>query len=91
MADVAGTQLLGLGRKTEERIDLALGEERHWFDIWASDPVDVVNGIKPDIGRHAGQKYMRARAQGLDADTLALPTRPAVPAAVRPARKVRRS
>ena len=41
VTDVSGPQFLRLRRKAEKRIDLAFGEERHWFDIWASDPVDV--------------------------------------------------
>jgi ribose transport system ATP-binding protein len=42
VADVPGPQFLGLGRKTQERIDLPLGEELFWLDRGTRDPVDVL-------------------------------------------------
>ena len=67
-----GAQLLGLRRKAEEGIDLALGVELDRLRVLARDPVDVLGRVQPDIGRHAGQKHVLARAESLDADALAL-------------------
>ena len=36
VADLAGAQFLRLGRKAEERIDLALGEKLHRLGRWNS-------------------------------------------------------
>ena len=44
------------------------------------DPVDVLGGVKPDIGGHADQKGALARAQVLHAHRLALEVRDAADA-----------
>src|SRR6476659_4849684 len=53
MADLAGAQLLRFGRKAEPRIDLSVSEKLHGRDRWAPHPVDVLGGVKPDMGGHA--------------------------------------
>src|SRR5262245_48899660 len=52
MADVAGAQLLRLGRKTEKRVDLPLREQFHRLGRGTRDPPDILCGIEPDMGGH---------------------------------------
>ena len=78
-----GAQFLRLGRKAEEGIDLALHEQVDRFDV-TRDPVDVLEGIEADIGRHCGHEDMRVRSEILsNADRLALQIENAVDAFVR--------
>src|SRR4051812_28766691 len=58
MAYLPFAQFLGSGRRAEEGIDLAIDEEFGRATL-LSDPVDVVGGIKPDIGSHQNQQHVR--------------------------------
>ena len=51
-ADLAGAQLLRLGGKAKEGVDLPLGEQLHEVAGRAGDPVDVLVRVEPDVGRH---------------------------------------
>jgi hypothetical protein len=69
---MAGAEILRLGRKTQEGIDLSVREERGRCWRSAGDPVDVVDRVEPDISCHQGHILMRARSQKRYADALAL-------------------
>ena len=58
VADLAGAQLLRLGRKAEEGIDLALGEQLHRRCRRAGRPSRCPLRVEPDIGRHDRQVQM---------------------------------
>jgi hypothetical protein len=61
-ADVAGAQLLRLGRETEKRVDLAFGEQVHRPDGLTRDPTDILIGDEPDVGEPAAHEHVRAGA-----------------------------
>jgi hypothetical protein len=50
LADTAGAQLLRLRRKGEERIDLAVDEQVFRLGRRIGDPVDIPDGVEPDLG-----------------------------------------
>ena len=53
VADLAGAQLLRLGRKAEEGVDLAFGEQLHGVSRRASATHSMSSvGIEPDVCRH---------------------------------------
>ena len=56
--DVALARLLGIGRKPDERVDLAGGEQVDLADRRICDPVDLRGGIEPDIGGHRAHQQM---------------------------------
>jgi hypothetical protein len=72
-ADLAGTQLLRLGRKSQKSIDSALGELlQKVAAAGCRDPVDVVAGVETDVRRNGRKKHMSAGARLLgDADPFA--------------------
>src|ERR1700732_4194624 len=51
-----------LRRKAEPRIDLSVDEKLHWRDGWARDPIDVLGGVKADVGGHGRYEDMRSSA-----------------------------
>ena len=59
MPDVARAQVLRVGRQGEERVDLALDEKLLRGRERAGHPLDVLGGIEPDIGGHAGDQRLR--------------------------------
>ena len=61
---MAGAQILRLGRKAEEAIDLALDKKRERTDlrVGAGDPANVFDRIEPDMGGHDGNKRLVRRA-----------------------------
>src|SRR5436853_563174 len=62
MSDLAGAQILRLGRKAEKRIDLALGEQLGWLRRWAGDPIDVLGRVESDLRRHDAEEGVPGRA-----------------------------
>ena len=72
MADLAGAKFLRFGRKAEPRMDLSVSEKLHGRDRWARHPVDVLSGIKPDMGGHGRHEDVRGCAQVRHAHGLAL-------------------
>src|SRR5215475_220303 len=72
VADLPSTQFLWFGRQAEERIDLSVGEQRHRLDRPCRNPVDILDGVEPDIAGHAGQEHVLARAKPLHPYALAL-------------------
>src|SRR5262249_58789633 len=73
VTDLPGAQVLWLGRKTQERIDLARSGKLHWPGRGACHPVDIPGRIEPRMSRHRAQEQMRARAQARNAPGLSLP------------------
>jgi hypothetical protein len=63
MPDLSGAQLLGLGRVPHEGICLAVDEELHGLASVLDDPGDVLLRVQADIGSHAGDEHVRARAE----------------------------
>ena len=58
MADATGPQLLRLGRKPEEGLDLSLDEQFEGVDpIGGGHPANVVRGVEPDLSRHQLQQF----------------------------------
>src|ERR1700741_4830076 len=72
MAGVPCTQFLRLGWDPKECIDLSFREKRQRVEGGASDPVDVLHRVEPDLRRHQGQEILGAQ---LEADALALQLR----------------
>src|SRR5438105_1773661 len=72
MSDMAGAQLLRLGGKAQESIDLAIYETIDEFDVWIGYPVDALDGVKAELGGDQGQQHVRGRPQGLHSDALGL-------------------
>src|SRR5262249_57447474 len=70
--DVAGAQLLGFRRKAEARIDLSFGKKLHRSRSWAQNQIDILDGVKPNIGGHAGEERVLVDPQPLYAHLLAL-------------------
>ena len=70
MVDIPGAQLLGLRRKAEERIDLAVDEQLLRLDRWARDPIDVGDGVEPDISGHDREKAVPLGPDALYPHTL---------------------
>jgi hypothetical protein len=58
MPDVARTQVLRVGRQGEEGVDLALDEKLLRGRERAGHALDVLDGIEPDIGGHAGDQRL---------------------------------
>src|SRR5689334_12859696 len=81
-SDVSRAQFLWLRRKAEESVDLALREKLFWRRRLVSDPVDVLQGIKPDMGGHGSQEDVRRPAKPLHAHALAFEIRNAANAFV---------
>src|ERR1044071_4778350 len=81
-SDVASAQFLWLRWKAEEGVDLALREKLFWRGRLVRDPVDVLQGIKPDMSRHGSQEDVRRAAKPLHAHALAFEIRNAVNAFV---------
>jgi hypothetical protein len=50
-----GAQILRLGRKAEEGIDLALDETLDRLDRRVGDPVEILDGVEPDLGGDQGR------------------------------------
>src|SRR5215471_5360992 len=72
VADVAGAQLLRLGRKPEKRIDLSVGEKLHRPGRGARHPMNVLGRIEPDMGGHDAQENVLARIEIQHTDVLSL-------------------
>src|SRR5215470_14620581 len=71
VADLPGTHLLGLGRKADERVDLALGQELHRLGAETHDPIDVFLWVHPHVGGHARDVSVLTRTQRRDCHGLA--------------------
>jgi len=63
---------LGLGRKAEERVDLAIDEQLLGADRAAGDPVGLRPGVDDDIADDHGQEQVFRRSHRRDADFLAV-------------------
>src|SRR4029077_6898464 len=63
-------------------VDLAFRKKLLGGHRWACDPVDILDGIKPNIGRHGGQEHMRGRPEALPPYVPALEIRDAANAFV---------
>jgi hypothetical protein len=71
-ADPAGAQLLRLGRKAEEGIGAAGGEQLHGVAIRRHDPLDVLIRVEADVLGHDRDVQAAAVAEGLDTHAPAL-------------------
>src|SRR6516225_6356017 len=72
MADLARTQFLRFGRGAKERVDLSLGKKLHWRYGRTQNPIEVLAGVEPNVGGHAGHIQMRDQAEGLGAHSPSL-------------------
>jgi hypothetical protein len=63
MPNLLRPEFLRLGRKAQEGIDGALGEQLHGFGRGVCDPDDVMVGVQADIGHDAREENMLGRAQ----------------------------
>ncbi len=70
-ADLPGAQLLRLGWKAQESVDLSFGEKLHWSDGAAGDPAYLLAGVDADFGGDDRQKQVLRRTQGCDTDAAA--------------------
>src|SRR6267154_4818133 len=75
MADIASTQFLGLRRKSEECIDLSVRKKLLWRNGRAGNPIDVLDGVKPNMGGHGRYKHMRGGTEVMHAHCLAFEVR----------------
>jgi hypothetical protein len=71
-ADLPGAQLLRLGWKAEEGIDLAVDKTLDRLDRRVGDPVEILDWVEPDLGGQKGQQRVRVRPQGLYPDAFSL-------------------
>ena len=62
---------LGLGRKAEERVDLAVDKQLLGPNGTAGDPVDLRLWVDPHIGSDQRQEQMLGRSHRSEADLLA--------------------
>jgi hypothetical protein len=69
-AKTPGAQFLRLGRKAEERIDLAVDKQLLGANRAAGDPVDLRLGVDADIGGDQRQEQVLRRADRRDPDSL---------------------
>jgi hypothetical protein len=58
VTDMPGAQILGLGRKAQERVDLTLNEQFDRLDRGVGDPLNVLPGIEPELGHDQGQQLL---------------------------------
>src|SRR5438067_709710 len=72
MADFAGAQILRLWRKSQERIDLAVGKKLRRPGRGTRDPLNIPGRIEADMGGHRVKEKVRAGAEALDAYFLSL-------------------
>src|SRR5438128_1936808 len=70
--DLFGAELLRHWRKTDERVDLPLGQELDRLGWRMQDPVDVLVGVKPYILGHTGQEEVMHTLMLRDSDGLPL-------------------
>ena len=61
VADFPVAQFLRLGRDGGEGIDFLVDEELD--QVVAHDPLDIVDGIEPDIGGHDDKQHVRRRLE----------------------------
>jgi len=71
VADVPRTQILRLGRKGQNGIDLSFDELLDGFDGRVGDPADVLGRVGPNMRCHQGHQHVRGRPPVLHADGLA--------------------
>src|SRR5882724_3439533 len=69
--DVPRARLPGIGRRPYERVDLTGGEALGLADLRIHDPVDLRNGIEPDVGGHRTHEQMLGGAYGAYSYSLA--------------------
>jgi hypothetical protein len=65
-------QLLRLGGKGKDRVDLPLREQLGEVAVRSGNPVDVLVRVEPDMSRHDRQVQVPGRAEVLDTDPPAL-------------------
>ena len=70
--DLLRPQFLRVWREAQEGVDLPLGEELHRLRRGMRDPGDVLPGIQPHVGHHAGEEDVLAGAQLVHRDGLPL-------------------
>src|SRR5439155_20488199 len=72
VADLLRPQLLRIGRKPQEGVDLALRQESHRLARGVRRPVDIFLRIQTNVSHHAREEDVLARAERLYADRLPL-------------------
>src|SRR5215469_1204282 len=80
VANMAGAQILRLGRETQKRIDLALHKELERSAGRVGDPVNVLGWVEPDRGCQESRKSYPGRSCALRAQALSFQVRDAADA-----------